>query len=88
VIAAREIVMMASNLIEVPDDIEGHSAQEFEFEVVTVNGLGEITERQTHTAKQFIENLDGGVSLGMVVIPRGDGADFSLSLQGSKTACG
>lgn len=33
--------------------------------------FGEITERQTHTARQFIENLDGGVSLEMVVIPGG-----------------
>jgi len=62
---------MASNLIEVPDGIEEHSDQGFEFEVVIVNGLGEIAERQTHTVKQFIENLDGGVSLEMVVIPGG-----------------
>jgi formylglycine-generating enzyme required for sulfatase activity len=62
---------MDNNFIEVPNGIEESPDQGFEFEVVIVNSLGEITERQTHTARQFIENLDGGVSLEMVVIPGG-----------------
>ena len=62
---------MAINSLEIPDGIEQHPAQGFDFEVVTVNGLGEIVQRQTHTARQFIENLDGGVSLAMVLIPGG-----------------
>ena len=50
---------------------EERSNQGFEFEVVTVDSLGQITERQKHTATQFIENLDAGISLEMVVIPGG-----------------
>jgi formylglycine-generating enzyme required for sulfatase activity len=45
--------------------------QEFEFQVVTVNRLGEVTQRQTHQARQFTEKLDAMVSLEMVVIPGG-----------------
>jgi len=57
--------------IELPAGIEDHLDQGLEFEVMMVNGLGEMTERQTHTVKQFIENLDGGALLEMVVIPGG-----------------
>ncbi len=45
--------------------------QEFTFDVMTVNAMGEITERQTHTAMQFIEDLGGSASLAMVVIAGG-----------------
>jgi len=45
--------------------------QGFEFEVVTVNARGEITERKTHAARQYVESLGEGVSLEMVVIPGG-----------------
>ncbi len=62
---------MIGNAIEVPAGSKGHPDEEFELEVVTVNGLGEITERQRRTASQLIENLGGGVSLAMVVIPPG-----------------
>jgi formylglycine-generating enzyme required for sulfatase activity len=45
--------------------------REFEFEVVTVNGLGEIIGRDRHRSVQLVERLDGGSSLEMVVIPGG-----------------
>jgi formylglycine-generating enzyme required for sulfatase activity len=45
--------------------------QPFTFEVVTVDGAGEIVGQETHTAAQVVERLDGGASLEMVVIPAG-----------------
>jgi formylglycine-generating enzyme required for sulfatase activity len=45
--------------------------QEFEFEVVTVDSHGEICDRSTRTAVQFTQDLGGGVTLEMVVIPGG-----------------
>jgi formylglycine-generating enzyme required for sulfatase activity len=45
--------------------------QEFEFEVVTVNARGEVTQRQTHKARQFVEELADGVTLEMIAIPEG-----------------
>ncbi len=41
------------------------------FETVTVNVFGEIVERQPCVAEEFVENLGGGVTLEMVVIPSG-----------------
>ena len=73
---------MAGNSIGLSDNIQKHLEQEFEFEAVTVNSLGEVTERQTHTAHQFSENLGGGLFLEMVVIP---GATF---LMGSRPGDG
>jgi len=43
--------------------------QEFRFETVTVNDRGEVTARETHTARQLTEDLGHGISLEMVVIP-------------------
>jgi formylglycine-generating enzyme required for sulfatase activity len=51
--------------------VERHAEQEFVFEVLTVNGSGEIAGRETRTAPQYVERLDGGISLEMVVIPGG-----------------
>jgi formylglycine-generating enzyme required for sulfatase activity len=45
--------------------------ERFTFEVVTVDGSGEIVGRETRTAAQVVERLDGGVALEMVVIPGG-----------------
>ncbi|UKO97542.1 SUMF1/EgtB/PvdO family nonheme iron enzyme [Nostoc sp. UHCC 0870] len=43
----------------------------FQFEVVTVNAQGKITNRQNHTAKYFAEDLGNGIKLDMVQIPGG-----------------
>lgn len=43
----------------------------FDFEVVTVNKIGEIINRQTKEAKQFIEKLSDSLNLEMVQIPGG-----------------
>jgi formylglycine-generating enzyme required for sulfatase activity len=45
--------------------------QEFEFQVVTVDELGAITQRQTQRAKRFSDALPDGVSLEMVAVPAG-----------------
>jgi len=44
---------------------------QFEFETVTVNARGEITNRQRRQAKFFTEDLGRGVNLEMVSIPGG-----------------
>jgi formylglycine-generating enzyme required for sulfatase activity/uncharacterized caspase-like protein len=43
----------------------------FQFEVVTVNAQGNITNRRNQEAKYFVEDLGDGVELEMVQIPRG-----------------
>ena len=63
--------MMTGDLTVPPDGAEERPVQGFEFEVGTVNSAGEITQRQTHTARQFIETLPGGMSLELVMIPGG-----------------
>jgi formylglycine-generating enzyme required for sulfatase activity len=73
---------MVHNLIESSDGIEQISYMRFEFEAVLVNRFGEVTERQTHNAKQYVENLGNSVFLEMVVIP---GGSF---LMGSQTGSG
>ena len=45
--------------------------QRFDFEVVTVNARGNITNRQRHQAQFFRENLGSGAILDMVAIPGG-----------------
>jgi formylglycine-generating enzyme required for sulfatase activity len=45
--------------------------QEFEFGVVIVNEQGEVIQRQTCRACQFVEELGNGVSLEMVSVPKG-----------------
>jgi formylglycine-generating enzyme required for sulfatase activity len=70
-IGARDTVTMVSNATKASDRIEEHPYQGFAFQVVSVNSRGQITGRQTHMARQFVESLDGGVSLAMVVIPGG-----------------
>jgi formylglycine-generating enzyme required for sulfatase activity len=49
----------------------GWPHRSIEFEAVFVNSLGDITARETHTAEAFLETLDGGVVLEMVLIPAG-----------------
>ena len=61
---------MARNSIGLCDGIEKYPCRDFEFEIVAVDARGEIIERHTHTAKQFVEILGGGVCLEMIVIPQ------------------
>ncbi len=46
-------------------------APTFSFEVVTVDGKGEITKREQHNAEYRQESLGNGVSLDLVMIPGG-----------------
>ncbi len=48
------------------------SAPSFEFDVVTVDAKGNVTERRKGQAQYFIEDLGGGVELEMVEIPGGE----------------
>jgi formylglycine-generating enzyme required for sulfatase activity len=45
--------------------------QEFEFETVTVDRQGDVIQRATHRARQFVQDLQGGVTLEMVAIHEG-----------------
>ncbi|TFI53568.1 TIR domain-containing protein [Mastigocladus laminosus UU774] len=49
----------------------GITLQTFQFETVTVNPQGNITNRRNCTAKYFVEDLGNGVTLEMVQIPGG-----------------
>ncbi|MEH2174757.1 SUMF1/EgtB/PvdO family nonheme iron enzyme [Nostoc sp.] len=51
--------------------VEKHPLKTFQFEVVTVNAKGNITNRHNEEAKYFEENLGNGVILEMVQIPGG-----------------
>ncbi|MEH2452410.1 SUMF1/EgtB/PvdO family nonheme iron enzyme [Nostoc sp.] len=51
--------------------VEKNSLKTFQFEVVTVNAKGNITNRRNQEAKYFEENLGNGVTLKMVQIPEG-----------------
>jgi formylglycine-generating enzyme required for sulfatase activity len=44
---------------------------EFSFETLTINEHGQVVERRPGTARQFSEELGGGVPLEMVAIPGG-----------------
>ncbi|WP_414578786.1 SUMF1/EgtB/PvdO family nonheme iron enzyme [Anabaena sp. CCY 9402-a] len=48
-----------------------NSLQTFQFETVTVNSQGSITNRRNEEARYFAEDLGNGVSLEMVQIPEG-----------------
>jgi formylglycine-generating enzyme required for sulfatase activity len=48
------------------------SPSSFSFEVVTVNGTGQVVNREQKSARYFTEDLGGGVSLEMVAIPDGE----------------
>ncbi|MHC5610810.1 MAG: SUMF1/EgtB/PvdO family nonheme iron enzyme [Nostoc sp.] len=51
--------------------VEKNPLKTFQFEVVTVNAQGNITNRRNEEAKYFEENLGNGVTLEMVQIPGG-----------------
>ncbi|MEH2350157.1 MAG: SUMF1/EgtB/PvdO family nonheme iron enzyme [Nostoc sp.] len=51
--------------------VEKNPLQTFQFEVVTVNAQGNITNRRNEKAKYFEEDLRNGVTLEMVQIPGG-----------------
>ncbi|MFK8186720.1 MAG: SUMF1/EgtB/PvdO family nonheme iron enzyme [Phormidesmis sp.] len=43
-----------------------------DFEVVTVNSKGEVTQREKHGAEYYQEDLGGGITLDLMRIPSGD----------------
>ncbi|MEH2215058.1 SUMF1/EgtB/PvdO family nonheme iron enzyme [Nostoc sp.] len=47
------------------------SLKSFQFEIVRVDARGNITNRSNSEAKHFVEDLENGVTLEMVQIPRG-----------------
>ena len=49
----------------------GLALKTFDFETVTVDVKGNITKRDNHQAKYFVEDLGNGVTLEMVQIPGG-----------------
>ncbi|QFS46778.1 SUMF1/EgtB/PvdO family nonheme iron enzyme [Nostoc sphaeroides] len=51
--------------------VEKNPLKTFQFEVVTVNAKGDITNRRNEEAKYFAEDLGNGVTLEMVQIPGG-----------------
>jgi eukaryotic-like serine/threonine-protein kinase len=54
-----------------PSSPSSNSLQTFQFETVTVNVSGNITNRSNEQARYFTEDLGNGVSLEMVQIPGG-----------------
>ncbi|KYC37042.1 hypothetical protein WA1_46230 [Scytonema hofmannii PCC 7110] len=54
-----------------PAPTKGNQFQQFEFEVVRVNSQGQISDRTSHRAEFFTEDLGNGVLLEMVSIPGG-----------------
>ncbi|MBE8965366.1 SUMF1/EgtB/PvdO family nonheme iron enzyme [Nostocales cyanobacterium LEGE 12452] len=54
-----------------PPTNEAISLKSFQFEIVTVDARGNITNRSNSEAKHFVEDLGNGVTLEMVQIPRG-----------------
>jgi formylglycine-generating enzyme required for sulfatase activity len=61
--------------------------QEFEFEVVSVDGCGAVIGRKTGRAQQYVEELARGVVLEMVAIPAGAFLMGSLKSQGYEDEC-
>uniref|UniRef100_UPI0035CB792F SUMF1/EgtB/PvdO family nonheme iron enzyme n=1 Tax=uncultured Nostoc sp. TaxID=340711 RepID=UPI0035CB792F len=51
--------------------VEKNPLKNFQFEVVTVNAKGNITNRRNEEAKYFAENLGNGITLKIVEIPGG-----------------
>ncbi len=51
--------------------VEKNPLKTFQFEVVTVDEKGNITNRRNREAKYLVEDLGNGVTLEMVQIPRG-----------------
>ena len=64
-----EITRLPSN--PNPLGVSSNSLKSFQFQTVTVNAQGNITNRSNNEAKYFEENLGNGVTLEMVQIPGG-----------------
>ncbi|WP_199338464.1 SUMF1/EgtB/PvdO family nonheme iron enzyme [Nostoc sp. FACHB-133] len=59
------------NSIKGISTVEKNTLKTFQFEVVTVNAKGNITNRRNEEAKYFEQDLGNGVTLEMVQIPGG-----------------
>ncbi|MDJ0734587.1 MAG: bifunctional serine/threonine-protein kinase/formylglycine-generating enzyme family protein [Nostocaceae cyanobacterium] len=57
--------------VTIPGTSSSTSLQTFNFETVTVDARGTITNRRNLSAKYFVEDLGNGVTLEMVQIPGG-----------------
>lgn len=62
---------MLTNPIMSPDEPGPPGYQEYEFETLMVDDTGEIRERRSLTARQFVEDLGNGIHLHMTLIPGG-----------------
>jgi formylglycine-generating enzyme required for sulfatase activity len=78
----RQSKNTAGNALEQTDDTRDRPDRECAFEVVTVDGSGEVVGRETRTAALYVERLGGGISLGLVGIPGGAFLMGSLRSQG------
>jgi formylglycine-generating enzyme required for sulfatase activity len=54
-----------------PPDGPDETWQAFEFETVRVDDSGKIVERREYAARQFVDRLEGGTPLEMVMVPGG-----------------
>jgi len=54
-----------------PPKSPSNSLKTFQFQTVTVNSRGQITNRRQEEAKFFTENLPGGITIDMIAIPGG-----------------
>ncbi len=54
-----------------PSPSRSSSLKTFQFQTVTVNSRGQITNRRQEEAKFFTENLPGGITIDMIAIPGG-----------------
>jgi formylglycine-generating enzyme required for sulfatase activity len=54
-----------------PSKSPSNSLKTFQFQTVTVNSTGEITNRRQEEAEFFTENLPGGITIDMIAIPGG-----------------
>jgi len=66
-----ETIGFAKKPVSKPVVTKPKTGEEFNFEVVTVNAQGKITNRNRHTKTQVIEKVNG-VPLEMVYIPSGE----------------
>ncbi|BCL37549.1 bifunctional serine/threonine-protein kinase/formylglycine-generating enzyme family protein [Nostoc sp. MS1] len=58
-------------IFNTPSSVSTDNLQTFQFETVTIDARGNITNRRNQEAKYFVQDLGNGVTLEMVKIPGG-----------------